>query len=148
MNIGGFHTELEMGVLTDNPSRANPRWIIDIRGGDVGGQSDGPNWFRYTAPSNSLLRDHWYDLVFHVKWSHDGTGLWEIWIDGTKVVSRTQPNLYWRSSTGYNDILYPALSNYHAKAQYPGGPAVTWNTSILFRNWWAGATASSIGFTP
>jgi hypothetical protein len=143
-----YHVEVDMGVLTDSPTRANPRMYLDIRGGNLDGATSEPNAFRWIAPSNSLLRGHWYNLVFHFKWSHDNTGLTELWIDGVKVVSRTQPNLYWRANTGYNDILYPGIDNYHAKAQYPGGPAVTWNSSILFRTWWVGATASSIGFTP
>jgi hypothetical protein len=42
-----------------------------------------------------LRRGHWYDFVFHVKWSSTRAGLVELWVNGFRVVRRTStPTLY------------------------------------------------------
>lgn len=36
----------------------------------------------------------WTDFVFHVKWSHKGDGLLEVWQDGKLIVQKQGPNVY------------------------------------------------------
>jgi hypothetical protein len=54
-------------------------------------------WFIGLDP---LPRGRWIDLVFHVKWSYSGDGLFEWWVDGKKVAAYSGPNLYYYSDNG------------------------------------------------
>jgi hypothetical protein len=177
ISVSGWPVELAMGVATDSATRANPRMFIDIRGGNVDGCSSyrcsSVTTSRYTAPSNSLQLDHWYDLVFEINWSHGSDGYMKLWVDGMLKIDQTasvpvpgwtpyrlpssggyvvktaeseQPNLYWRAGTNFTDMLYPAESNYHAAADPIG--SVNWNSTILFRDWKSAASAADLGFTP
>jgi hypothetical protein len=57
--------------------------------------------------SKNVVKNRWYDFVFHVKWSPNGDGLVEGWINGKKFMAHTGPNLY-------NDATcYLKLANYH-----------------------------------
>jgi hypothetical protein len=146
ISVSGFHTELALGVQTDSNAQ-NPYIFGIIKGGDVKGCSSdtcsGITSYRWNTPANSLQFDHWYNMLFHIKWSHNSDGFVKIWIDGTQVVDRTQPTLYWRSDTGYSDTLYPVLSNYHAAVSQ--NASVDWNSTIYFRDWEVGTTQSSVG---
>ena len=51
----------------------------------------------------SLRREHWYELVTHVKWSADpDKGLLEWWVDGRQVVSTHTSTLYWYADNNEN----------------------------------------------
>lgn len=42
-----------------------------------------------------LMRGHWYDFVFHVKWSSTRAGFVEVWVNGLRVVKKSSmPTLY------------------------------------------------------
>jgi hypothetical protein len=145
ISVSGFHVEFAMGVHTDS-SAANPAIFVMVKGGNVAGCTSDTcagitTSFTYLPP-NSLLFDHWYDVVIHSIWSHGSDGRQTIWLDSQQVIDKQQPTLYWRANTGENDILYPAEDVYH-------GPASSWpNSSTFFRRWWVGSSAASIGFTP
>jgi hypothetical protein len=55
-----------------------------------------------TIDFGSYQTGKWTDVVFHVKWSYDSSGLFEVWKDGKLEVSRTGP-------TYYNDERGPYL---------------------------------------
>jgi hypothetical protein len=127
---------------------------------------------RYTARSN-IVYDHWYRILWHVKMSHASDGYLQQWIDGVLTIDQmlatvvpapdgwtkfrlpssggyvsttteaTQPNIYWRSATNYNDKLYPAVSNYHSSVTLGG--TNTNNVVVLSRDWLAGPTRASVG---
>lgn len=66
-----------------------------------------------------LQRGHWYDFLFHVKWSPDGrVGFVEVFVDGFQIVPKTfTPTLYrgqgaylkmgyYRSAYGQTSVVY------------------------------------------
>lgn len=60
----------------------------------LGGSSESP--IRKDLALAPLEKGRWYDFVFHVKWSADGSvGFVEVWVNGTRVVPKTMtPTLY------------------------------------------------------
>ena len=59
----------------------------------MGGNANSPTRRDFTLAS--LTRGKWYDFVFHVRWASDNTGFVEVWVDGNKVVDKTNtPTLY------------------------------------------------------
>jgi hypothetical protein len=61
----------------------------------------------YGAVAN-VTKNTWYNFVLHVKWSPNGDGLMEGWLNGRKYQSYTGPTLYSGMS------CYLKLANYHA----------------------------------
>ncbi|MFM8332472.1 MAG: polysaccharide lyase [Candidatus Methylumidiphilus sp.] len=64
-------------------------------------------------PKTTHLRpNHWYDFVFHVKWSGDpAQGFFEVWLDGNKVIPLTHAStLYAGHSANMGIGLYRGLS--------------------------------------
>jgi hypothetical protein len=126
-----------MGVYTDYTGTGygpNPRLALRLSGGTTS------SIVQATAalPSNSLLRNHWYDLVFHYVWSQSSTkGLAEWWVDGVQQMSRNFPTLY-RRSDGSSSTNGFGLYNYRLSA--------TWSDSVLFDNAAVGPTRGSVGF--
>lgn len=66
-----------------------------------------------------LVKNKWYDLVFHIRWSSTRTGFVELWADGRRVVPRTSMATmyasdnsvylkqgYYRRDSGYPTVLY------------------------------------------
>ncbi|QMU29330.1 polysaccharide lyase [Adhaeribacter radiodurans] len=47
-----------------------------------------------------VIKDKWIDFVFHINFSHQSDGVFDIWVNGTKAVSFRGPN-------SYNDKAYP-----------------------------------------
>jgi hypothetical protein len=135
--------EIAMGVFT-NSDRSNPRLFLDVKGGNA----DAPSTISFTrSPFVPMQYDHWYKIVFHFKFSHASDGLTELWVDGSKVMSLTAPNLFWHANTSVNDMLYPGEANYHSSS-LQAGVHNTLNVVNLHRRWIVGPTAGSIGFSP
>jgi hypothetical protein len=61
-----------------------------------------------------IARDHWYEFVYHVRWSSGNDGFFDAWMDGRRVLDYRGPTLY----TGQS--CYLKLANYHT----PVGRAV------------------------
>ena len=87
----------------------------------------------YGASAN-VVRNAWYDFVFHVRWSSGGNGLMEGWLNGRKFQSHTGPTLYAGMS------CYLKLANYHA----PSGQS----SSIVFDRIVRGARAADVTPAP
>jgi polysaccharide lyase-like protein len=55
--------------------------------------------------------DRWYDFVFHVRWAADRTGFVELWLNGKRVVQKTQLATIYRGKPNYlkvGNYRYPA----------------------------------------
>ena len=79
----------------------------------------------YQGASNSLLINHWYDIVLHMVWDNNPTvGLAELWIDGTQVLSNHMATHYTRSDgtqsygENFGFFNYPHWANYTITDQF------------------------------
>ena len=79
---------------------------------------------------NNVARNVWYDFVFHIKWSSNGDGVSEGWLNGKKILSYTGATLY----TGI--ACYLKLANYHDATGQP--------SSVIFDRVLRGASASAV----
>jgi hypothetical protein len=68
-NSGGF---IGLGI---NAADYNPAQL-QIEGGPTG-----------RRPLGAVQYDHWYHFVVHARWSTGASGLFELWQDGSKVLS-------------------------------------------------------------
>ena len=59
-------------------------------------------------PTDSIVRNTWYDFVYHVKWSSGSDGYMQAWVNGVLMLDHRGPTLY----TGYG--VYLKLANYHS----------------------------------
>jgi hypothetical protein len=122
-------------MLCSSPG-TQPRLFMQIPGGSYA--SYPPSFF--PLPINSLLLDHWYDVVLHVYWSADPAKAWvQWWLDGSKILDVHTPTLYKRTdgTLSYGENIDHL--NYRLWA--------TWASSIDFDELYVGQTASSVGFT-
>lgn len=62
---------------------------------------------RYGASIGPIVRNRWYDFVYHVKWSSGADGFMRAWVDGVRKLAHRGPTLY--SGQG----CYLKLANYH-----------------------------------
>ncbi|WP_138497994.1 polysaccharide lyase [Nostoc sp. PA-18-2419] len=73
-----------------------------------------------------IKRNRWTNIVVHIRWALDNTGLIEVWRDGVKKVNQVGPNRY-------NDDLYPYLKFGIYKFDWKTKPqASTLNTRVLY----------------
>ena len=84
----------------------------------------------YGAPTGTVARDVWYHFVLHARWSPNGDGLMEGWVNGKKYQSYQGPTLY----SGIS--CYFKLANYHA----PFGQA----SSVVFDRIVRGGSATAV----
>lgn len=71
-----------------------------------GGANNGDGGF--TAPIGPVVRNTWYDFVYHVRWSPGPDGFFSAWVNGVKLLTHRGPTLY----AGQGVYLKPA--NYHS----------------------------------
>ena len=103
----------------------------------AGGSSSSPTYQSIELPSNSLVRDHWYNLVFHFVWHTDSSiGRAEWWVDGTQVVSTHFPTLY-TNPDGRSSYNTCDLVNYHWVAP--------WTSEVDFDDVAIGPSRASVG---
>ncbi|HZF14568.1 MAG TPA: carbohydrate-binding protein [Steroidobacteraceae bacterium] len=88
----------------------------------------------YEAPIGPVVKNVWYDFVYHVKWSSGADGYFDAWVNGVKKLSHRGPTLY----TGMG--CYLKLANYHT----PVGQAV----SVIHDRVLRGTTAAAVSLTP
>jgi hypothetical protein len=60
-----------------------------------------------TYPIGPVVRNQWYNFVYHVKWSSGSDGFFDAWVNGVQKMSYRGPTLY----TGQG--VYLKLANYH-----------------------------------
>ena len=86
----------------------------------------------YGAVAN-VTKNVWYNFVLHVRWSSNGSGLMEGWLNGRKFQAYQGATLYSGMS------CYLKLANYHA----PFGQA----SSVIFDRVVRGGTATAVTLT-
>jgi hypothetical protein len=99
-----------------------------------GAGGDPVNPVTYTAPIGPLVKNVWYDFVYHVKWSSAGNGFFEVWVNGAKKLSHVGPTLF------VGQGCYFKLANYHV----PFGLA----SSVIHDRVIRGTTALAVALTP
>jgi hypothetical protein len=129
------------GVCTTTGT--NPRLALRVIGGPVS-QADlygATNATYLEMPSNSLLIDHWYDIVIHIVLGESATnGYVQWWVDGQKIADVHAPTQYIRADATLSYGENVEFMNYRQVAN--------WNSAIDFDELFLGPTASSVGFTP
>jgi hypothetical protein len=88
----------------------------------------------FTAPIGPVVRNTWYDFVYHVKWSSGTDGFFDAWVNGKKMLSYRGPTLY------PGQGVYLKLANYHT----PYGQA----NSVIHDRVVRGTTALSVSTGP
>ena len=85
-------------------------------------------------PVGPVVRNVWYDFVYHVKWSSGAGGFFAAWVNGAKKMDYRGPTLY------PGQGCYLKLANYHTPFGKP--------SSVLHDRVVRGATAASVSATP
>jgi hypothetical protein len=89
-----------------------PQLRLAISGGPViSNGAPGSPTRRWTI--GPIRRNHWYEFLYHVRWSAGGDGFFDAWVDGRRVLSYRGPTLY----TGQG--CYLKLANYHTPVGAP-----------------------------
>lgn len=117
------------------------RLFIQVPGGPTNAP-DSQTFKRYfPLPSGSLLTNHWYDLVLHMRWSGDPTNGWvQWWLDGAKILDVHTATLYTRRDGTLSYAENLGGFNYRLWS--------SWASSVDFDELIWGPTAASVGFTP
>jgi len=103
---------------------------LRIRG--YGGLTTSP--VEYGVILGPVVKNVWYDFVYHVKWSSGADGFFIAWVNGKKVVNHSGPTLY----RGMQCFL--KLANYHS--------AFGQATSVIHDRVIRGTTADAVSLTP
>jgi hypothetical protein len=100
----------------------------------------------------ALRRNHWYDVLVHVKWSYEHSkGLVEWWLDGRRIMSRRMSTLYWYADNdtlpgqtpGPGQTYY--MEGYYRPARLPDGSVDQSVASVIYDGARIGPTAGSVG---
>lgn len=116
-----------MPVTATSPDRPTGLWF---RG--FGGVKSGDGEF--AAPIGPIVRNVWYDFVYHVRWSSGADGFFDAWVNGEKKLSHRGPTLY--AGQG----CYLKLANYHTGFGRP--------SSVVHARVIRGTTARAVSLTP
>ncbi len=159
--VGGSSTRYSCRVLGGG-SPSNP---IDARSSGAVRLYTSASWYKnpdvkwtYLAGVKSIETAHWYDMVFHVKWSwqqdskngctdpSSATGCFEWWVDGTKVAAWSGPTLlyYADNNSDYSGATPGPGQGYMDTGYYRDGSATT-TESVYHGATMVGSTAASIG---
>ena len=60
-----------------------------------------------------IIKNHWYEFVYHIRWSSGPDGFFDAWVDGRRVLAYRGPTLY--AGQG----CYLKLANYHTSVGRP-----------------------------
>jgi len=71
------------------------------------------NEYSYGANIGPVVKNVWYDFVYHVKWSSGSDGYFQAWVNGVLKLDHRGPTLY----SGYG--VYLKLANYHTAFGQP-----------------------------
>jgi hypothetical protein len=114
-----------IGIVLGYWDSAAPAFYQRVVGGNVNAW---PAETDITGPT--IVRNHWYDMLYHIKWSTGSDGIFEWWVDGQRLASLNRPTLAY-NGTVVDEPNYQ-LSNYHTHT--------TWNSTILFSRLKIGTT--------
>jgi len=85
-------------------------------------------------PIGPVVRNAWYDFVYHVKWSSGADGTLTAWVNGAKKMEYSGPTLY------PGQGCYLKLANYHTPFDKP--------SSVIHDRVIRGTTAEAVSLTP
>lgn len=88
----------------------------------------------YKAPIGPVVRNVWYNFVYHTKWSSGADGFITAWVNGVKKMDYSGPTLY--AGQG----CYLKLANYHSAFQKP--------SSVIHGRVLRGTTSGAVSLTP
>jgi hypothetical protein len=88
----------------------------------------------HTAPIGPVVRNVWYDFVYHVKWSAGADGWFKAWVNGVKKLDHRGPTLY--AGQG----CYLKLANYHSAFGRP--------SSVIHDRVIRGSAPEAVSLTP
>jgi hypothetical protein len=89
-----------------------PELQLAISGGPVV-SNGGPGSPTRQFPVGPIIKNHWYEFVYHVRWSSGADGFFAAWVDGRSVLAYRGPTLY--AGQG----CYLKLANYHTPVGKP-----------------------------
>jgi hypothetical protein len=102
------------------------RWDGQLRFRGYGGSQDQNVYEKVIGP---VVKNQWYDFVYHVRWSSGSDGFMQAWVNGKKMLDHQGPTLY--SGMG----CYLKLANYHTA--FGQANAVIHDRVIRGTNWQA-----------
>jgi Polysaccharide lyase len=125
----------EIALYVTNYTGDVPHLMYRVRGGIDGASNfDGSD---VLVPAQLQL-NHWYDIMLHIVWSPTSTtGLFEWWLDGTKIASLHRPTL-WQRPDGSTDQVELELNNYRQHTTY--------NSTVYYSKLKTGPSQASVGF--
>jgi len=88
----------------------------------------------FNAPIGPVVRNLWYDFVYHVKWSSNTDGFFDAWVNGVQKMAYRGPTIY--SGQG----CYLKLANYHT--------AFGQASSVIHDRVIRGSTPDAVSLTP
>jgi Polysaccharide lyase len=103
---------------------------LNFRG--AGGDPNNPT--TYSAAIGPVVRNVWYDFVYHVKWSSGSDGFFYASVNGVQKLAYTGPTLY------ANQGCYLKLANYHSAFRQP--------VSVIHARVVRGASRESVAWAP
>ena len=101
-------------------------------GSTIATRSSSPGY--HQTMLGQLVKNQWYDFVYHVKWSSGSDGYMDAWVNGVKKMAYRGPTLY----TGQG--CYLKLANYHGAT----GTAI----SLIHDRVVRGKSAAAVSTTP
>ena len=87
-----------------------------------------------TTAIGPIVKNVWYDFVYHIKWSSGSDGFIDAWVNGTKHLAYRGPTLY--AGQG----CYLKLANYHTAFGQP--------SSVIHSRIVRGTTPAAVSLTP
>jgi hypothetical protein len=88
----------------------------------------------YQAYLGPVVKNQWYDFVYHVKWSSGADGFMFAWVNGVQKLARRGPTLY------VGQGCYFKLANYHAGAGLP--------SAVIHDRVVRGSSSDAVSLTP
>jgi len=139
---GSWATVFDFHHTGNQPGQPNFQIFVGPGGFLTFGGQGGPvvvsdavgNQFTYGANIGPLVKNVWYDFVYHVKWSANSDGFFKAWINGALWVDHHGPTLY----QGLE--VYLKLANYHG--------AVGQSNSVIHDRVIRGTTWQAVSLTP
>jgi chitodextrinase len=133
--VADFHQSSGTGLVTFEvdamPDTAiSPDRPTGLQMHGAGGDPNNPT--QYSAAVGPIVRNVWYDFVYHVRWSSSADGFFYAWVNGVQKLAYTGPTLY------AGQTCYFKLANYHTAF----GEA----TSVVHDRVIRGATPNAVAF--
>ena len=132
--VADFHDTSDAGGQASFQVMAMPRTAISSdRATGLNFQINSGNQFsptQHTAYIGPVVRNVWYNFVYHVKWTSGPDGFFDAWVDGAQKMSYRGPTLY--AGQG----CYFKLANYHSAFARP--------SSVIHARVVRGSTAGAV----